>query len=243
MTDNTGATNTITKTVTVGNRLPLAGFSLLPLTPSSGDAVTFTSGATDPDGTISKVEWDWDNNGTYDATGASASHAFATPGNYTVGQRVTDNSGATSTTTKSVAVANRAPSAGFNFSPTTPTTGQTVTFTSSATDRDGTIAKVEWDWDNNGTYDATGTSATHAFATPGNYTVGQRVTDNSGATNTKTAVVPVSNRAPDRRVLRQPRRAGERPDDDPHVDGDRPGRDDQQGRVGRRQQRHLREDR
>ncbi len=60
-----------------------------------------------------------------------------------------------------------------------------MTFNASASsDPDGTIAKYEWDFDGNGTYETnTGTTATttKAFATPGTFTVGLRVTDNLGA--------------------------------------------------------------
>jgi PKD repeat protein len=196
VTDNSGDTNTVIHNVVVANRAPVAAFGFTPAAPQTGQAVAFTSSATDVDGTISKVEWDWSGDGTYDATGATASHAFTTPGTYTVGQRVTDNSGGTATTTKSVAVANQAPTAGFTINPAAPLSNQATTFTSTATDSDGTITKVEWDWNNNGTYDETGNAATHSFAKPGPTTVRQRVTDNSGATTTLSKQFNVGNRAP-----------------------------------------------
>ncbi len=62
------------------------------------------SGSSDSDGNVTKYEWDWTSDGTYDATGKTASHSFGSGGDYTVTLRVTDNSGATNTTTKTVSV-------------------------------------------------------------------------------------------------------------------------------------------
>jgi hypothetical protein len=64
-----------------------------------------------------------------------------------------------------------------------------------------TIVTYEWDWDNNGTFDASGVTATHAFAcatlpTPCNYPVTLRVTDDGTPTpliDTDTIVVTISN--------------------------------------------------
>jgi PKD repeat protein len=65
--------------------------------------------------------------------------------------------------------------------------------------RNGTVtyASYEWDFDADGTYDDTGISATHNYATPGTYSVSLRVTETgTGATNvqTKTGYIVVSPR-------------------------------------------------
>jgi PKD repeat protein len=46
--------------------------------------------------TYTKYEWDFTSDGTYDATGASTTHTYATSGSYDVTLRVTDNTSATS---------------------------------------------------------------------------------------------------------------------------------------------------
>jgi len=56
---------------------------------------------------------------------------------------VTDDGGATAAATHAVTVANRAPDASFGYTPDPPLTNQTVTFTSTSTDPDGTIAAQE----------------------------------------------------------------------------------------------------
>jgi hypothetical protein len=113
-----------------------------------------------------------------------------------VGLRVTDNQGGTGTTTRTVTVQNRAPTASFTVSPSPAATRQTVTLNGSASsDPDGTLAKFEWDLDGNGTFEVDGgTTATRTvtFATVGSVTLGLRVTDSSGATATTTRALTVN---------------------------------------------------
>ena len=74
--------------------------------------------------------------------------------------------------------------------------GEAIAFNASGSkDPDGTIAKYEWDFDGNGTYETNGGSnppISHTYATPGTYTVGLRVTDNGGKTATTTRPVSVN---------------------------------------------------
>jgi PKD repeat protein len=203
VTDNAGAQGTATTVLTVQNRLPTASFTATPNPVTSGQSVTLNASASsDPDGTVAKYEWDYDGNGTYDATTTSATttRTFATAGNFNVGLRVTDNNGGTATTSKALTVTNRAPTASFTATPNPVQNGEAVAFNAAAsTDPDGTIAKYEWDLDGNGSYETdTGTTATASktFTAIGNVTVGLRVTDNLGATATTSKVVTVQNHAP-----------------------------------------------
>ncbi|MET0558381.1 MAG: PKD domain-containing protein [Solirubrobacterales bacterium] len=203
VTDNNGGTATTTRVLTVQNRPPTASFTATPNPVTSGQSVTLNaSGSTDPDGTVAKYEWDYDGNGTYDATttSASTSKVFSTAGNFNVGLRVTDNNGATATTSKALTVSNRAPTSSFTATPNPVPTGTNVTFNGAASsDPDGTVAKYEWDLDGNGTYETdTGATAStsKSFATAGTVTIGLRVTDNLGATATSSKSLTVQNRAP-----------------------------------------------
>ncbi|HEX6781220.1 MAG TPA: PKD domain-containing protein [Solirubrobacterales bacterium] len=204
VTDNEGGVTTATRTLVVQNAPPTASFTATPEAAPTGTTVSFDGAASaDPDGTIAKYEWDLDGNGTYETdtgTTASAGTSYATPGARTVGLRVTDNGGATATTTRTVTAQNRAPSASFTATPNPVPTGTSVSLNASASaDPDGTIAKYEWDLDSNGTYETNaGTTATisRTFATPGERTIGLRVTDNSGATATTSLKLNVTNRAP-----------------------------------------------
>jgi PKD repeat protein len=87
------------------NSVPTASFDFSPSSPTAGDSVVFdASGSSDSDGSITSYEWDWTNDGTYEGSGETASHTYSSSGTYTVKLRVTDNDGATGTTTQQVDV-------------------------------------------------------------------------------------------------------------------------------------------
>jgi PKD repeat protein len=85
--------------------------------------------------------------------------------------------------------AGAAPSASFNYSPSNPGPGDTVTFTSTAS---GGIASQEWDIDG---HPASGDTATAVFLSPGSYKVTLTVTDFFGATAIRTRTITVGARA------------------------------------------------
>ena len=82
-----------------GNQPPTAS-----LTSSCADLVCSFDGtaSTDPDGTIAAFAWDFGDGAT--ATGATASHTYATAGTYTARLTVTDNGGATGAASKVITV-------------------------------------------------------------------------------------------------------------------------------------------
>ncbi|RWZ50892.1 PKD domain-containing protein [Labedella phragmitis] len=102
VTDNRGGTATTTRVVSAtapANQNPTASFTAS----GSGLAVSVNgSASTDPDGTIASYAWDFGDEGT--ATGATANHTYAAAGEYTVTLTVTDDKGATASTTRSVTV-------------------------------------------------------------------------------------------------------------------------------------------
>jgi PKD repeat protein len=198
VTDNDGASDIAEKVVNVANRAPVAAIDMLPASPSSLEQVTFTAVASDPDGTISSILWDFDNDGRFDeGTGLSITHAFPAKGTYTVKVRVTDNTGATATGTRIVNVSNRLPVASFSHAPGSPNPRERVVMTSTSTDLDGTISQIEWDTDNDGAFDdGTGLSAERTFTTSGIKTVRLRVTDNNGGQAIGSQTIVVGNRAP-----------------------------------------------
>jgi hypothetical protein len=85
-----------------------------------------------------------------------------------------------------------APIADFTFTPAQPKVGERVIFDASAsTDSDGQIVKYEWDFDGDGTVDATGKIVEHIFTRAGDFPVRLTVTDNDNLQNSVTKVVPV----------------------------------------------------
>jgi PKD repeat protein len=168
------------------NRAPAAAFGVSPAAAIVGDTVTFTSTSTDPDGDLMTFAWALDQDGLFnDGTGASAQKAFSAPGTYSIALQVTDSRGAVSTATGQVkVVADAPPKASFGFTPSRPRAGQPVTFSSTSTDPDGTVATLEWDLDGNGQFtDAGGPTAQRTFAVAGDYTVSLRATDDKGVSS------------------------------------------------------------
>lgn len=105
VTDNGGATNTFTKTVTVtagpANQLPVASFDL-PTDCTAGTPCGFHSTSTDADGTIANTSWTFGDAAVGD--GPDATHTYAAANTYTVTVTVTDNLGATGTASQQLVV-------------------------------------------------------------------------------------------------------------------------------------------
>ena len=68
--------------------------------------------------------------------------------------------------------------------------GLSVSFTDSSTDSDGSIASRSWNFGDGSS--STAANPSHTYSAAGTYSVSLTVTDNSGATNTKTQSVTVS---------------------------------------------------
>lgn len=200
VTDGLGATGQTIRPVTVVavNQPPVAQFTFTPAAPRPGDWVRFdASGSYDPDGSIASYQWDFQNDGVFDASGQIVFHQYSVAGTYTARLLVTDNQGATGQTTRTVTVTpvvvNQPPVAQFTFTPPAPTPGATVTFNgTSSYDPDGSIVSYAWDLTGNGIIDRTGPVVTWTYSMPGAYNATLYVTDNQGATGQTTQPVVVA---------------------------------------------------
>ena len=182
------------------NQPPVADFTFAPANGPDvnlSEVVTFKAdGCSDKDGSVAAYEWDFNNDGVYDATGTTVTHVFHRGGGQIVTLRVLDNEGAPGFKTEVVPVEFVRPMASFSFSPAEPRVGDVITFAgSSSSDADGRVEFYEWDFDNDGKVDATGMTVTHAFASGGSKPVTLKVTDNDGVSSsiTKTATVAINN--------------------------------------------------
>jgi serine protease len=197
VTDDDGASNSTAKEIIVTdipNQPPTAA---LGVTPSIGEAplkiTCIGAASSDPDGSIVIYSWDFGDGIT--ATGPRVTHTFTEPGLYTVVLTVTDDDGATDTKDLGVLVNERindAPTASFTATPQTGEAPLDVVLDGSASnDPDGTITQYAWVFGDGQADNSNTRRPSHTYTTPGNYQVRLTVTDNDGATGTKTVTVNV----------------------------------------------------
>jgi PKD repeat protein len=193
VTDNDGATDSATKTLTVGaaNQPPQASFTFTPGNPVTGQSVSFdASASTDPDGQITSYSWDFGDGSS--GSGESVTHSYQASGSYTVNLTVTDNNGTSDVESKTIGVetANQPPVASFIFSPGQPSVDQIISFDASGSeDPDGRITSYSWDFgDGEG---GSGMKINHSYRNPGDIEVTLTVTDNESASSPITKTVKV----------------------------------------------------
>src|SRR5581483_1612733 len=157
--------------------------------------ITVSASASDPDGSVAKVDFYQGATliGTASAAPYSATTASLGSGTYSFTAVATDNSGATTTSAAVSVRANAAPTVTI----TAPTTGATfnapasITISATALDPDGTIVSVAFY--QNGTLITTVTAApyniTWTGVPQGSYSLTAVATDDGGATATSDAVV------------------------------------------------------
>jgi len=213
VTDDDGNSDTMTKTIEVGPsvgdtqgfRPPIADFSYVPQAPEPGDPVFFDgSSSVDPDGEVVSYGWDFDGDGETDLTVQTASYTFASSGEYPVSLTVTDDDGNSDTITYTVEVGEGEPLpsapgafvpplAAFTYSPEAPHPGEPVEFNGmSSLDFDGEIVSYAWDFESDGTVDATGPIVLHVFPSPGSYDVSLTVIDDAGNEDTAVHTIDVN---------------------------------------------------
>lgn len=180
------------------NQPPTAEVAASPDGPAPLEVTFDAGGSSDPDGSIVLYEWDFTDNGSFDASDSADSiqHTYSNPGSFTCRLRVTDNDGATDEATVQVNVAvpaNLPPVADIQASPSEADPPEFINFDAGgSTDQDGSIILYEWDLDGDGVFDsATGGVATNGgvYNSPGAIEVGVRVTDNDGASAVATVQV------------------------------------------------------
>ncbi len=190
VTDAQGVTDTATEEVTVlgPNAAPTAALDAT----VDGMAVSVDGrGSTDPDGSIASYAWRFGDGNT--ASGPTATHTYASGGDYTIELTVTDDRGATATATERVTIVapNRAPTAAFTAS----ASGRTVSFDGrGSSDPDGSIVAYAWSFGDGSS--GTGATASRTYATDGEFEVTLTVTDDDGATATATRTVTAGSPVP-----------------------------------------------
>jgi hypothetical protein len=140
---------------------------------------------------------------TTTAAGGSWSAAFSglSPGTYTVQAEQSDDVGNTGHSEAVTFTVNAPPPTGsstpappaasFKWLPSTPSTGETVTLVSTATDSSSPITGFAWALAGNSVFAPGEPSLTTSFATPGSHVVQLQVTDANGASSTVAESIPV----------------------------------------------------
>ncbi len=163
-------------------------------TPAIGQDVSFDAQRSgDPDGRIVSYEWDIGSGFTAPRASGTLTASFAKAGLRVVRVRVSDDRGATAVDEVDFRV-DSPPKAAFASSPAAPNPGQSVTFTSKATDPDGDtdLKSLAWDLDDDGDYDDGSKEQVQAsFTKLGDHTVGLKVTDKAGVSATTFSTVTV----------------------------------------------------
>jgi ABC-type transport system substrate-binding protein len=147
--------------------------SYSPLTPSTGDVITFTGSASDADG--DELFYSWNFGDTYTGLGQVATHQYTEDGVYDVYMYVTDNHIGTGTRPQSTHIGvDVAP----NYPPTigvpdfTGVLRQVATpFSVTASDPDGDPLRYTWDWGDGSTTVNYASTATHTYMSKGVYTL------------------------------------------------------------------------
>jgi PKD repeat protein/fibronectin type 3 domain-containing protein len=191
ITDQAGRHEVANRTVVAGHRWPTANFSV---SPSSGQpplTVTLDPGASNhPNGLPLTYEWDLGDGTIFTATdNAPFCHVYQT-GNFTPRLVVRDPNGGFDARQQSVAVANQAPIALVDWDVGGGEAPLTVNFFGDASyDPDGDAITFLWNFGDGNT--STESNPTHTFTTPGDYTVTLTVTDDGGATGSRSLPNPI----------------------------------------------------
>ena len=215
VTDNFGATDTVTVNVTADADNPMASFTSIVKenTDDPGSVVNATnviedfstvvfnaSGSSDTTSLVSSYLWDFGDGNT--DTGKVVSHSFETPGDFNVVLTVADGAGNSATTSSSVKVHDiTPPSANFNWSYIN-SDGDTINFAAiegvpvnfnAGLSGDNSGASLTYEWDFSDGTNMQGKEVTHTFENISSegYEVLLVVTDSSNNSNQRMLVVAV----------------------------------------------------
>jgi len=175
------------------NQPPTAVASAAPTSGPGPLNVNFSSaGSSDSDGSISSYSWTFGDGSSSSA--ANPTHIYTSEGTFIATLIVTDNGGLSSSATVTITVApppNKSPVAAASATPAGGYAPLNVSFSSAgSSDPDGTIAAYAWNFGDGA--NSTLANPSHAYNATGNFTATLTVTDNQGATNSKSVLTMVT---------------------------------------------------
>ena len=172
-------------TLTAGNyfddflavRHPVASFTAAPVSGATPLAVQFNDTSID-----TPTSWSWDFGDSSTSTDQNVTHTYTTAGTYTVNLTATNDGGSdTATYTGYITITAPlviAPVASFTSDVTTGTAPLAVQFNDTSSN---TPTAWAWDFNNDGTIDATTQNATYTYTAAGTYTVNLTATNAAGS--------------------------------------------------------------
>lgn len=164
------------------------------------NTVNFDGSCSTDDSGVVEWAWDFDGDASYDEFNAfpTTSHVYSDPGNYNVQLRVTDAGGLTDTLNVPllVGINDVTPTASINVDNNNPEVGETINLDGlDSFDGDcgfDDIVSFAWDFEDDNSFDDTGSQVSHSYPAADTYTVRLRVTDNDGTTDDDTIQIVVS---------------------------------------------------
>lgn len=196
---SSGNSGTLTLGTLAKNNVPpvadAGGGATHTYTGNQGSPITFDGSGSSSACGFPTLRWDFSDGGV--AFGMNPQHTFQGSGIYSGLLTATDATGLTSTTTFSIDVANRAPSASAGPD-TTAAWGRPVAFNGAGTDPgtdDQSTLTYSWSFGDGSPSATGGPSALHVYSTPGQYTATLVVCDRHGLCGIDSRIVNVRTRA------------------------------------------------
>ncbi|MEO1585998.1 MAG: PKD domain-containing protein, partial [Bacteroidota bacterium] len=186
VTDANGCSNSTTRTIRIFPD-PVVDFVAGDTVGCAVTSIGFTDMTT---GSFAPVTWLWDFGDGTTGTGQNPVHTYFNDGSYDIKLVATDINGCVDSLTRPNYINLDHPDADFNVSAVLACPGEVISFTDIST---GPFAIVTWDWDFGDGSISNAQDPSHAYASPGTYTVTLIVSDGINCRDTivKTALVNV----------------------------------------------------
>ena len=174
-----------------GGLVPQGEIQVSPTDPVVNQTVCFN--ATEAFPTAVEFTWDFNGDGTPDATGATACTSFSSVGTFqvTVLARTLDHDCGTATTVVTVGPGEPA-TCSIVASPTQVRIGDPVNFTAIVSDPDGRVRRFQWNFGDGESASSSRNTITHSYDSAGTFAVLLTITDDQGNVSTCQTSITVS---------------------------------------------------
>lgn len=204
VTDSNGGTSSTTRTVTVVDLPPKAGFTATPNPTNRITTVKFTNKASDPENDALQYQYFIRIKGTSSwtqiSTSSNPSYKFPKVTTYEVMQKVTDAYGKSDSAIVDVVVNDLAPTAAFTANPNPTNRLTTVSFSNQSADPEGDALGYKWYYQKSGTSSwtqfSTSRNTSYKFPSVATYTIKLVVTDSFGESTSVSHNIIVKDLAP-----------------------------------------------